>query len=434
MKFSQEHKVALIMMLMLISFTRLARGTGYEIPDHDAKAMGLGNAFVAQADNPSSVYYNPAGITQAKNPDVSLGLSMINPKIRLVNNGIKEIDRADSFFIPNFFFNTPLGKYDLSYGLGVYSPYGLGTEWDRSGITKYSALKSELRTTFITSVLAWKPIPEVSVGVGASYIHSEAEMTRKYPFSVITAGLSDDAFIRLKAKDQNWGWTAGILAHPTDELSLGFSYRSATVLRHKGTYDITGISPVAQILGASTKSSYHTDAKVNLPLPQRYSMGIAYKLLPNWKIEFDYERVLWSALKNLDINIEEENAFFGDATIEKDWRDTNIFKFGTEIMLFEALALRTAGFYYQTPVPDRTLDPSIPDAVRYGYGLGTGYQIGNFSIDLGYLGIFSQPRSVKNDSLEANDDLFLKPANLTPGRDRYENLVHETSIGLRYTF
>jgi long-chain fatty acid transport protein len=152
-------------------------------------------------------------------------------------------------------------------------------------------------------------------------------------------------------------------------------------------------------------------------------------------VEFDYERILWSAVKSLDVELDDENIYFNDEVgeQEKDWRDTNSFKLGTEVRIADVLALRTGGFYYQSPVPNRTLDPAIPDNDRFGFSLGVGYQIGSFSVDVGYMEVFSKVRSVKNDSLEANNAI-LKSAGLTPGRDRYENRCRLAGLNLSYVF
>ncbi|MCX6925129.1 MAG: hypothetical protein NT154_18235 [Verrucomicrobia bacterium] len=43
------------------------------MPNQDAFAIGRGNAFVATADNPSAIYYNPAGITQLQEQNIHAG-------------------------------------------------------------------------------------------------------------------------------------------------------------------------------------------------------------------------------------------------------------------------------------------------------------------------------------------------------------------------
>ena len=48
--------------------------TGFRLPDQDAFATGRGEAFVATADNPSAIYYNPAGITQLEGNNLRAGI------------------------------------------------------------------------------------------------------------------------------------------------------------------------------------------------------------------------------------------------------------------------------------------------------------------------------------------------------------------------
>jgi long-chain fatty acid transport protein len=48
--------------------------TGIRLPDQDAFATARGEAFVATADNPSAIYYNPAGLTQLEGQDLRGGV------------------------------------------------------------------------------------------------------------------------------------------------------------------------------------------------------------------------------------------------------------------------------------------------------------------------------------------------------------------------
>src|SRR5436309_8567667 len=60
-------KTAVFLILgLLLAATASVCALGIRIPNQDAEANARGNAFVATADNPSAIYYNPAGITQLK--------------------------------------------------------------------------------------------------------------------------------------------------------------------------------------------------------------------------------------------------------------------------------------------------------------------------------------------------------------------------------
>src|SRR6266404_920334 len=50
-----------------------AFGLGSRIPNQDPDGIARGNAFVATADNPSAIYYNPAGITQLDGQQIHVG-------------------------------------------------------------------------------------------------------------------------------------------------------------------------------------------------------------------------------------------------------------------------------------------------------------------------------------------------------------------------
>ena len=58
-----KNKLVLASMLATLTGTAsLALAAGFKINEQGAKAMAMANAFVAQADDPTALYYNPAGI------------------------------------------------------------------------------------------------------------------------------------------------------------------------------------------------------------------------------------------------------------------------------------------------------------------------------------------------------------------------------------
>ena len=107
-------------------------GLGIRLPDQDAFATGRGEAFVATADNPSAIYYNPAGITQLDSQNVRAGIY----GVYLLNDhytapGTSVNTNGDSIQAAPQIFTIPIVLSDvpLTLGLGVYSPYGLAITW-----------------------------------------------------------------------------------------------------------------------------------------------------------------------------------------------------------------------------------------------------------------------------------------------------------------
>ncbi|MGC2692790.1 MAG: hypothetical protein WA228_08840, partial [Desulfobaccales bacterium] len=60
--------VLLVAAISLLGVPPAARGAGFALVNQGTAGMAQGNAFVAEADDPSAIYYNPAGLNQIKRP------------------------------------------------------------------------------------------------------------------------------------------------------------------------------------------------------------------------------------------------------------------------------------------------------------------------------------------------------------------------------
>jgi len=94
----------------------------------DSKALGMGSAFVATADNPSAIFFNPAGLIQLREPTISVGLAPIIYGAEYTTDaGVTEDAETQLLFVPNFYATWPLQDGKWVFGLGAFSPYGLST-------------------------------------------------------------------------------------------------------------------------------------------------------------------------------------------------------------------------------------------------------------------------------------------------------------------
>src|SRR6185295_2244636 len=121
-----------------------ARAGGFRIVDQGAAATGQGSAFVAQADDPSALYYNPAGITQLRRVQIYTGTTLIGGRLRYDSPaGVTargDLGGTIASPPPSQFYLTAnvrdLGIHwlgDLSVGLGVLGPFGTKVRWPDDG-------------------------------------------------------------------------------------------------------------------------------------------------------------------------------------------------------------------------------------------------------------------------------------------------------------
>jgi long-chain fatty acid transport protein len=143
-------------------------GLGFRIPNQDAAAIARGNAFVATADNPSAIYYNPAGITQLEGHQAQIGVLNylgINTFYD-APNGTDTRSDFEVLPIPQIHYTFTPQDSSLSYGLGVYAPFGLGVKWPEDSGFRSIAVESRLTYITINPVIAWKVHPTLSIAVG----------------------------------------------------------------------------------------------------------------------------------------------------------------------------------------------------------------------------------------------------------------------------
>jgi long-chain fatty acid transport protein len=222
-----------------------------------------------------------------------------------------------------------------------------------------------------------------------------------------------------------------LLVKPTDNLKFGFSYRSRVDLRFDNAD--------AKFGGTFSTSTVKADVRP-LPLPPVINVGLFWQIIPTWGAEFVYEYTRWSEFKNFTANFSPTPIFLplgapiAGFQLPQDWKNTSTLRLGSYYALNKNWELRGGMTVEQTPIPNKTLNPSIPDADKLTLNAGVGYKWEKFSVDLGYMAVFYKTRRVNNDELEglpATSPLFYAGA---PGKDKYQTFVNFVTFSIGYRF
>jgi long-chain fatty acid transport protein len=350
--------------------TLIAFGGGFQLNEHGARAMAQGGAFAARADDPSAIYFNPAGLS-FQGSSIYLGTTAIMPKVSffdaLSNNETKMVDQT---FTPINVYGIYQVNDNLHVGIGVNNPYGLGTEWPANWIGQYVAQKIDLQSFFITPTVAYKVNDQFSIGVGVNYVTGGVKMklATSIPFN------SPPPLVNLDLKATGIGFNGGIIYKPMPELSLGASYRSAVKLDATGS---AKFEPNYSVLNLP-----NGDAAASIKLPATGYFGASYKLMNNLEIEADYQYIGWSSYKELAIEFKADPT--KNKVSPKNYQDTYILRFGAEYTM-KSLQVRAGYLYDHTPVLTEYDEPLLPDANRNGVTIGLGYKLTeNLRVDATY--------------------------------------------------
>jgi long-chain fatty acid transport protein len=391
--------LSLIPALGLVCAPRTVLALGIALPDQDAFATARGNAFVATADDPAAVFYNPAGITQLEGMNTSIGAYGIVYG-DTYHNGSTSIDsKTQLAVLPQFFSTWNLPKYNLAFGLGTYSPYGLRMEWPNTAPFAGIGETGQINYYTLNPVVAYQLLPSLSIAAGPTFNYSEADL-KEYP-----------GFVNhFRGRDTAAGYTAGILWHPTPRNSLGVTYRSSTDMNYQGHATV----PIPPFTA-------NTAASANFHFPETVSFGYSFRPTTNWNFEADADWSDWSTLRTVNVSPLGESIPF-------NWQPSWILDAGVTRYLGDGWRVSGGYMYSINSVPEADFNPLIPDSDRHIFSLGVGKKYARFSWDIAYQLAWGPSRTINDDTLGS------PPYPSSPANGRYQFLSHAITINFGYRF
>ncbi|EEF59467.1 OmpP1/FadL family transporter [Pedosphaera parvula] len=400
-------KSALLVSAAAVASPGMVFGLGIRIPDQDAFASSRGNAFVATADNPSAIYYNPAGISQLEDQNVRAGFYGIYLKDKY-SGPTGSFDTKDKFqAVPQIYYSAHLKDTPLTLGLGVYSPYGLGLEWPDNTSFRTLATRGDLTYFSINPVLSWKVCDSFSIAAGPTINYGNVDLRRGFlPFP-------GNEF-RFRGDDVTPGFTAGAMWKPIEELSFGASYRSQTTMGFHGTSSTAGGEPFVP--------SFTQPAGAEFKFPQNVVVGLSYRPTPDWNLEFDADWTDWNRLQTVNL----QQQFSGTLPLVFNWASSWFYEFGATRYFGEGWRVSGGYIFSENSVPTATFSPAIPDSDRHVFSIGVGKTYSKFSWDASYQFAYGPTRTVTGS---APSFPFGQSAD-----GKYEYISHALLVSLGYHF
>ncbi len=404
--------VAACVAASLMGTATLSIAAGFKINEQGAKAMGMANAFTAQADDPSALYFNPAGIAFLKGAQFNLGSLVIAVPQTTFNgttglSGSSQVDekaKRDLFIAPTLYATYSFEKIPVTVGLGVNSIYPLAKSWDDSSAFRNQIQNISIKPINFQPTIAYRfDDYNLAFGAGLDVTHTMVSL-QKTAYDPAAGELGN---LGLDGTATDFGYNLGVKWKPIKQLSFGVAYRSEITLHVDGDANFLATTQTgAAAIGQSANfSSYNSRLRAistvstTITLPDSLALGVAWQPTDKLTFEFDAERTGWSSLQKLQFNFD-NTAFnnFNNKPEAKNWEDAWCYKLGAQYAYNKNLDLR-AGYAYDTnPIPDSTLGPMLPDADRHNVTLGMGIHNDFATLDMAYMWVHWLDRSVNNQS------------------------------------
>lgn len=365
-------------------------GGGFALYQGSARGNALEGTLVGRADDASAVFFNPAGITQLPGLQVESGATAFLPTVKVTTqfNGESQTTRmVDNVWVTPNLYSTYQFSDTLWFGLGLFSQFGLGTEFDQNWPGRYNGYKGVVQSLTFNPNVAVKLSDHLSAAVGFDVIWFDLLLKQKIDLSGrYNPGVTTfDVDQTLKGESFGYGFNLALRYTPVEWLAVGLSYRSQ--VRESMTGDA--------IFSASLTN---TGVRGAVTLPDMIFTGIVFKPMERLSIEFDAVLTCWSVYDHFTVKYNQD-PFFGTGgplslTSPKNWHDAWRFALGVEYGVLNWLDLRASYVYDETPDSDEFVSYLTPISDCQAVSLGPGFHWNNWTLDLSYTYVFGSDRSV----------------------------------------
>jgi len=246
---------------------------------------------------------------------------------------------------------------------------------------------SDLKTFNLNPILGLRLGKALSVGFGVQIQYAKATLTSRLapgvvPFAISPA-LNAGFESRLKGDDVALGFTAGVLIEPVDGTRIGLGFRSGISHKLRGRAQFG--SPLAVVASSS--------ASAPLDLPETLTLSLRQEISEDLTLLASFEWANWGVFKNLTAFA---SVFPGGTSVTpENWNDSYFFSVGGEYKATDKLTVRAGVAYEDSPVPDSTRTPRVPDNNRVWVNVGGSYNLNNWiSFSAAYSHIFMEDGDV----------------------------------------
>ncbi len=397
---------------------------------NEQSISGMGSSYAGRsssADDATTLFGNPAGMSRLKRSEVSVGVAAIDAKTDIKhadgsNSGSNDGDMVPFTAVPMGYFVNPLDD-QWAVGVGIYAPFGLVTDYEGGFQGRNFGDYSEVKVVTFQPTVSYRFNDQLSIGFGPTInrISGKLESAVGAP---IPAFDPSESRVKVKGDDTAVGFNAGVLYEFTPQTRAGLTYHSKVKYKLDGHTTISGDNVVLGSIGAYGKY----DASLDLTTPESVDFSVTHDIDDAWTLYAGSTWTRWSRLK--DITVENDgvsagaSANFSTITEEQNWHDTWGYALGTAYKLSQEWTLRAGVAVDQSPANNTNRSPRIPTGDRTAVSFGVAWNPNaDITVDLAYSYLWE-------------DDAKIDEANASKGTysSTYENSAQGFGTQLTYRF
>lgn len=369
--------IVVMVVVVTLSMTTQTLAGGLRLYEITATEIALAGAgWAARAEDPNTLFTNPAGLTRLDGSQFQLHLHGLYGDVALTPNDDTTIDGSDGGnaigFLPGgSAYYSHKASDRLAWGVGLVSNFGLALAYDDDWAGRYFTQEATLVGVSIVPSVGYRVSDTVSLGIAIEAMYAVFKDTSA--IRNLGPQVGDGS---LEVDDSTWGYgiRLGVLFEPLSSTRFGLTYNTETSLDFSTKPEFDNLGPLME---AALQAAGLLDAGLNVSMaaPQGVMASFYHEASDTWAIVGNLGWEDWSEFGRPEIEVATEDpiSLIGDL----NYKDSYHAALGARHRL-EAPWILSFGLAYDSSIvddKDRTVD--LPMGANWRFGFGGTHRMGS---------------------------------------------------------
>ena len=378
-----------ILLSLLLGAPAITIAGGFQLNIQGLKAIAMGGAFSGVASDATTVFFNPAGMSNLHNHNFTVGFNLVDAHVSIQTPEVANTDQTSGMATPIHLYYSGHVTEKLSLGFLVNNQFGSSSSFADDWQGRYITQNISLKTFMFQPTIAYKLHDKISIGAGFVYGLGSFSTEKAVPLSSNT---TEEGKAHLEGNGDGVGYNIGIYSQfltlgddaKNTKFAIGIDYRS------KIAVDLSnGVATFTDIPTSLREKFPEETAFVSkITLPSVFTVGISIKhtVAEKWSLEFAYDLNMtgWSSYDTLAFDF--KNNETPDSKQIQDWENVLTHRLGVDFTYLEKYSIRVGLYQDNTPMKDNLVSPHLPGVTQVAYTAGLGYKVSDkISIDFSYI-------------------------------------------------
>ncbi|NQX97540.1 MAG: outer membrane protein transport protein [Flavobacteriales bacterium] len=378
-----------IILSLLLGAPAITIAGGFQLNVQGLKAIAMGGAFTGVASDATTVFFNPAGMSNLHGHNFTFGVNIIDPHVSLQTPETANIDQTSGIGTPFHFYYSGQINEKLNFGFLVNNQFGSSSSFEDNWQGRNIIQNISLKTFMFQPTISYKIHDKISIGAGFVYALGSFSTEKAVP---LASGTTDEGKAHLEGNGDGVGFNIGVYSQfltlgdetKNTKFAIGLDYRSKMpVDLSNGEATFTNI-PVSLQGTFPAKTGFVS--KITLPSVFTVGFSIKHTIAEKWSLEFAYDMNLtgWTSYDTLAFDFKNNDT--PDSKQIQDWDNVLTHRLGLDFTYLEKYSVRIGLYQDNTPMKDNLISPHLPGVTQVAYTAGLGYKFSDkVSIDFSFI-------------------------------------------------